>query len=187
MNVPQLPAPKGDRITCKYDKKKRKRNRKGCSGNLETIYCVALYKINNFHTTPNTNIVAAQKPQPFHTHELPARGACSVVAGTPPPAALLAVAQVTHSSVTTNKASTRKRNLINSPSKKRFPEARGIARFLRRRASCSGRKLGGAGRWGRGGEGHLVSSRRSALLDGRPLRRSELSNTNLFFGSFATT
>ena len=55
-----------------------------------------------------------------------------MVAGTPPPAALLAVAQVTHSSVTTNKASTRKRNLINSPSKKRFPEARGIARFLRR-------------------------------------------------------
>lgn len=105
--------------------------KKRCSGNLETIYCVALYKINNFHTTPNTNIVAAQKPQPFHTQELPARGARSVVAGMPPPAALLAVAQVTHSSVTTNKASTRKRNLINSPSKKRFPEARGIARFLR--------------------------------------------------------
>lgn len=128
MNVPQLPAPKGERITCKYGKKETRKKR--CSGNLETIYCVALYKINNFHTTPNTNIVAAQKPQPFHTQESPARGARSTVAGTPPPAALLAVAQVTHSSVTTNNASTRKRNLINSPSKKRFPEARGITRFL---------------------------------------------------------
>lgn len=137
--------------------------KKRCSGNLETIYCVALYKINNFHTTPNTNIVAAQKPQPFHTQELPARGARSVVAGMPLPAALLAVAQVTHSSVTTNKASTRKRNLINSPSKKRFPEARGIARFLRRRASCSGRKLGGAGRWGTAGRGTAQRSRTDGL------------------------
>lgn len=142
--------------------------KKGCSGNLETIYCVALYKINNFHTTPNTNIVAAQKPQPFHTQELLARGACSVVAGTlrlqPPPcrglkSLTLPLPQIKHQQG--------KRNLINSPSKKRFPEARGIARFLRRRASCSGR-AGWCREWGRAvGRGHLVSSRRSALLDGR--------------------
>lgn len=64
MDIPHLPAPRGRRISCK----KGKKNEKQCFGNLETIYLVALYKINNFHTTPNTNIVSPHKSHsPSHT------------------------------------------------------------------------------------------------------------------------
>lgn len=91
------------------------------------------------------------------------------------------------------------KEISNSPSKKHFPEARGITRFLKMRVLCSSCTLHGTwgGRSTQGREGLGLAPGCSGAekpgefpllsLHGRPLLGFELSNTNLFFGSFATT
>lgn len=85
------------------------------------------------------------------------------------------------------------KEISNSPSKKHFPEARGIAGFLKMRASCSSCTSSGHGEEGApkgwGARARCLTGRGAwrvptAQLCGRPQLCLELSYTNLFFGSF---